>query len=257
MFVNEKLIYLALHKTGCSHVIKLLTSIPELNGAIIGKHNTIDSVSKEELGDLSKKIKSGNVRNPWDWYVSLWAFGSMGKGGLYDKIINKSFFRKINHPAAFFTPVKKWKHVYSDTNNPELFKAWLKMLLESRRRDLSGFGDSKVPDAIGFLTYRYLNLYTHDFKKKIGDIKDFQQVREFDTQNNFLDFYIRNEHLEDDFRTLMKKVGTDENTVKEMLKLPKTNRSQRKDYREYYDKEMIELVREKDRLIIEKHGYTF
>ena len=66
MFINEKLIYLALHKTGCSHVIKLLTSIPELNGVIIGKHNTIGSVSKEVTGDVSKNIKAGNIRNPWD-----------------------------------------------------------------------------------------------------------------------------------------------------------------------------------------------
>lgn len=257
MFINEKLIYLALHKTGCSHVIKLLTSIPELNGVIIGKHNTIASVSKEQLGDVSKKIKAGNVRNPWDWYVSLWAFGSMGKGGLYDQIVKKSFFKKINHPAAFFAPVKKWKQVYADAENPELFKIWLEMLLQSRRKDLLGFGNSNMPDSIGLLTYRYLNLYSNNFKTGVGRVNNFQELKEFDSKNNFLDFYIRNEHLEEDFRTLTKRLGADENAVNELLKLPKTNRSLRKDYREYYDKDMIELVREKDRLIIEKHGYTF
>jgi hypothetical protein len=221
MFINEKLVYLALHKTGCSHVIKLLTSIPELNGVIVGKHNTIDSVSKEELGDLSKKIKSGNVRNPWDWYVSLWAFGSMGKGGLYDQIIKKSLFKKINHPASFFTPVKKWKQVYADAENPELFKTWLEMLLHSRRKDLLGFGNSNVPDMIGLLTYRYLNLYTRNFKNGVKGMKDFGELKEFDKKNNFLDFYIRNEHLEDDFKVLMKKINTDENKVNGVLQLLK------------------------------------
>src|SRR4030095_1676667 len=101
MFINDKLVYLALHKTGCSHVLKLLSSIPDLDGRIIGKHNTIYEVSKRRLGNLSEKIKAGNVRNPWDWYVSLWAFGCMKKGGLYDQIINKNAFKKLRYPRAF------------------------------------------------------------------------------------------------------------------------------------------------------------
>ena len=181
----------------------------------------------------------------------------MGKGGLYDQIIKKSFFKKVNHPAAFFTPVKKWKHVYDDAENPELFKTWLEMLLHSRRKDLIGFGNSNVPDTMGLLTYRYLNLYSNNFKNGISGIHNFQELKEFDKQNNFLDFFIRNEHLEEDFKTLIQKMGVDENVVTEILKLPKTNRSSRKDYRNYYNNEMIELVREKDKLIIEKHGYIF
>jgi hypothetical protein len=257
MYINEKIVYLALHKTGCSHVLKLLTSIPDLNGRIIGKHNTIYEVPKKRLGDLSKKVKSGNVRNPWDWYVSLWSFGCMKKGGLYASIIKKNAFKKIIHPRAFLTPVKHWQKVYSDAENPELFKQWLEMLLSSRRRDVISFGDAHVPDIMGFMTYGYLQLYTYQFEKNIKTLQIFQHIKEFDRANNFIDHFIYMENLENNFRSLMIKTGIPENITDGVLKIPKTNSSLRKHYRDYYDEKTRELVREKEQLIIEKHNYEF
>ncbi|MBV9961194.1 MAG: hypothetical protein JO072_03010 [Parafilimonas sp.] len=257
MFISDKLIYLALHKTGCTHVLKLLTSTPELNGKIIGKHNTIYDVTKQDLGDLNSKIKAGNIRNPWDWYVSLWAFGSMGKGGLYDQIVKKSFYRKLNYPVSFFTPVEEWKHAYSNAEDPQLFKKWLKLLLVSRRKDLIGYGQGRAGSIMGLLTYRYLGLYSYNFKKQRKVISSYQEVFEFDKQNNFLDFYIRNENLESDFSLLMNKLGIETGFAQQISNIPKTNSSVRKNYKEYYDQELMELVNEKERLIIEKHNYKF
>src|SRR5665811_2112952 len=28
----------------------------------------------------------GTVRDPWSWYVSLWAYGCMGRGGLHQRV---------------------------------------------------------------------------------------------------------------------------------------------------------------------------
>jgi len=257
MFINEKIIYLALHKTGCTHVLKLLTSIPGFNGKIIGKHNKISDVAEEELGDLSKKIKSGNVRNPWDWYVSLWAFGCMKKGGLYEQIIEKNALRKLRHPLAFLTPVKKWRKVYSDAQNPELFRQWLEMLLCSRRKDMIHFGEAHVPRIIGFMTYRYLELYSFGFQKEMKNLKSIQQIKEFDSEHNFIDHFIYNENLEKDFKSLMMKTGISEDILDSVLTIPKTNFSLRKHYRDYYDEPTKQLVEEKEMLIIEKHKYCF
>ncbi|HEY6976245.1 MAG TPA: hypothetical protein VH396_08140, partial [Chitinophagaceae bacterium] len=127
MFINEKLIYLAFLKTGCTHILKLLTSIPDLNGNIIGKHNSIYDIPPRELGNFSEKIKSGNIRNPWDWYVSLWAFGCMKRGGLFTHTARKNLLRKLKHPKTFLSSTKQWQKVYSDAKNPELFKQWLEM----------------------------------------------------------------------------------------------------------------------------------
>ena len=76
-------------------------------------------------------------------------------------------------------------------------------------------------------------------------------------QNNFIDFFVTSENLENDFKSLMIKTGIKENIIDNILEMPKTNPSLRKHYRNYYDEGMIELVKEKDKLIIEKHNYQF
>src|SRR6476660_77321 len=174
MFINEKLVYLAFLKTGCTHILKLLTSIPDLNGNIIGKHNSIYDIPPRELGNLSEKIKSGNIRNPWDWYVSLWAFGCMKRGGLFTHTARKNILRKLKHPKTFLSPTRQWQKVYSDVKNPELFKQWLEMLLCTRRKDVAYFGDTA--NIIGYMSYKYLELYTYNFKKTIKTIRDFKQL---------------------------------------------------------------------------------
>ena len=87
MIIGKNILYFELHKTACSHTINILHSIPSIEAKAFGKHNCYNDVPKEIIGDFESKIKMGNVRNPWDWYVSLWAFGCMKKGGLFDKVI--------------------------------------------------------------------------------------------------------------------------------------------------------------------------
>lgn len=257
MFISDKLVYLALHKTGCSHTIKLLSSVKELNGKIIGKHNTIYDVSPQELGNLEQKIKSGNIRNPWDWYVSLWAFGSMKKGALYEMLIEKRWYKKIKHPQSFFTPVAEWKKVYSNVEDKALFRQWLSMLLKKRRKDIIGFGNKNIPNNIGLMTFRYLQLYSYDFNENVNLLNDFSKLKTFDEQYNFIDHFIYNDNLEKDFIELMDKAGIDKTVVNELIKMPKTNTSKRDSYQQYYDQETIDIVAQSDKLIIDKHNFIF
>ncbi len=259
MVISDKVIYLELQKTGCSHVRKLLTSIPEYNGKILGKHNTIYEVPLSAIGDVSSKLKVGNIRNPWDWYVSLWAFGTTGNGGLVNHIINKSFVKKLKNPQYFFIPVNLWKSVYADATNPELFRQWIKMILNSkRRRDMGkGYGISSMSSFSGLLTYRYMRLYTYDFDKDNGSIGNYDQLKSFDERKNMLDYIIRNENLENDFKVLMERLDMPGEAVSKVIHSGKTNASPREDYHKYYDDETIQLIWEKEKLIIEKYQYCY
>ena len=259
MFISDKIIYLELQKTGCSHIRKLLASIPDCNGQIVGKHNTIGEVDAAALGNISAKIKAGNIRNPWDWYVSLWAFGSMGKGGFIGHLMNMSFLKKLKNPRNFFIPVQEWKKVYADAENPALFRLWLKMILASeRKKDIrEGYGKSKMSAFCGLMTYRYMKLYTYNFEKRQNTITNYDELVAFETKNNLLDFVLKNEQLEDDFRKLMQQIHIPEIQINQVLNVPKTNSSQRKDYHGYFDEETIELVRNREKLIIEKYQYAY
>jgi hypothetical protein len=258
MFIGKKLIYLELHKTGCSHVIKLLKAAPSCPGIVYRKHNTIYDVPPKLLGNVNSKIKAGNVRNPWDWYVSLWAFGCMGKGRLHGRLTS-GLAKKLKKPWIFFIPAKKWEQVYADAHNPALFRQWLIMMLsESRKKDMGeGYGKTPLSAFAGLLTYRYLNLYTYDFYRVKKSIKTYEDMVAFDTQNNMLDITLENENLEDGLKQLMLKVNVPLTEIQGLLNVSKTNISDRENYQYYYDDETKELVRDKEKFIIEKYNYQY
>jgi hypothetical protein len=91
MIVNEKLIYLMMQKTGCSHIAKLI--LQTVGGERIGTHNKLTDYN-------TGKYIIGSIRNPWDWYVSLWAYGCRGKGRV------RRFFEDRIRPARHMAPCK-------------------------------------------------------------------------------------------------------------------------------------------------------
>ena len=264
MIIGKNILYFELHKTACSHTINILHSIPSIEAKTFGKHNCYNDVPKEIIGDFESKIKMGNVRNPWDWYVSLWAFGCMKKGGLFDKVIGDinllnlyGIKKKFLSPKKLFIDKKKWEKVYNDANNPKQFQEWLKLILTDSTIDLGEeYKSSSISKFSGLLTYRYLKLYTHNFDKNIANYID---LLEFDKENNFIDIIIKKENL---YNALLESSSKMDISNDEMQKAlgkykNKTNRSERKDYQFYYNQDSIELVRKYEKLIIEKYGYKF
>lgn len=83
MFVSERFVYLELHKTGCTHIRDILNEL--LDGGLIGKHNQ----ATPELF-RQRKIFFGSVRNPWEWYTSLWAYGCDNRGALFNNVTRAS-----------------------------------------------------------------------------------------------------------------------------------------------------------------------
>jgi hypothetical protein len=105
MTITDDFIYLELQKTGSTHVTKLLQQLHKNNFVKIGKHNTIKTMPKHVLVGFESKIKVGNIRNPWDWYVSLWSFGCQKRGGLHKMLTKpiggkKSFMNQMASKAV-------------------------------------------------------------------------------------------------------------------------------------------------------------
>ncbi|MCH9650214.1 MAG: sulfotransferase family 2 domain-containing protein [Deltaproteobacteria bacterium] len=254
MFIGKRLLYLELPKTGCSHVRKLLVKLPSCHGRKLGKHNTIYRLSPEELSTLPEKIKFGNIRNPWDWYVSLWAFGCMGRG-LVHRVLTKK-----RDPAEARHSVVEWREVYHELR-PELFRRWLQMLLVTHRADVGhGFHRNEISRSVGFLTHRYLKLYTVRVDPGLASIQNRQQLKNFDEQQNLLDFFVRTEHIAEDLLSILSAIPITEPEQHLILRLSqsRTNSSVRsRDFREYYDGPTAELVANHDDYLIRKHGYQF
>lgn len=272
MFVADQLLFLELQKTGGSHIRRLLKQYTD--GDIQGKHNRLLTVPDRAV--------IGTIRNPWDWYVSLWAYGVGGRGAIrarvetgvdfnyYYRMLPKAMGKDWLSPSEFLRslqhdltkPVQKWRSTYQDSSDPELFRAWIRLLFDKKRRfDIGeGYGFSPVSGHAGLLTYRYLRLLSlgdrifHDQRLFSPD-----GITDYDAELNIASNVIRMESLEEDFVQALMDAGVEltEQQVAEIVNKEsgKTNTSQRKPVGFYYDEETAGLVARGDAYLINKYGY--
>ena len=274
MFVSEKLVFLELHKTGCSHIGKWLREL--IPGEQIGKHNPAPP-------DLWDRFLLGSVRNPWDWYVSLWAYGCSGQGAVRARttattdlayVRNQLFAemglsrfrvdiaaRQLAHNVG--KPWRAWLATYDDPSSPEAFRSWLRMMMDPERRfDIGeGYGFSPVSRWAGLMTYRYLRLFS-DYGSRLYSAKRLghsETARADFPEHRLVHFVVRNENLEDDLIEGLVRAGlplteSDQQRLRE-ARTKKTNTSKRRAAAYYFDTDTAELVARRERLIIERHGY--
>ena len=265
MLITENYIYIELQKRGCSHTRKILMDIPSFNGDHWGIHNSFYNTPDEFLKEIEfeQKIKIGNIRNPWAWYVSLWAFGCMKQGGLYSKLVDKknySFKNKIKKPLLFFQNATLWKKLYSDSNNEKHFRRWLWLLLSNRSTPVvEGFNRYPISTFAGLLTFRFLRLYTYNKDIEIKEIKNLGQLEDFYKLKNFMDIIIKNENIEKELLLNANVFGTTDvilNEVFEKFK-KKSNASKHKKYESYYDLKTMQLVAKREKFLIDMFQYQF
>ena len=219
--------------------------------------------------DCRDRFVVGSVRNPWDYYVSLWSFGCEGNGGMHRRSTQREFRAAIRHlPAVapilheLTKPAADWRAVYAEPHAPEQFRQWLLQVHDpDRASDFEGpYGASRFRHIAGMATYRYCRLYADDFEGVLAAQTAGQIERTLEA--SFLpDAMIRTEHVTEDLLFTVRRAGYDVDDVLEKQVVDRTtktvNSSEHLPYAAYYDDAAIELVAERDALIIERHGYTF
>jgi len=221
----------------------------------------------------SDRLISGSVRNPWDWYVSVWAYGCDGEGVLYNRLTGsrkipghgyrKSFFSGLSNCLhELCRPRRPWRETYTDSSSPVLFRRWLTALLDpGRSRGLGeNYGRSSLNRFAGFYTYRYCYLFHRTLEHlHDGTIHNRETLREADEKLNIIQHMLQTEKLTAGILELFESAGIslDIDIREKILKLDRTNPSSRnKDYSFYYDRETSDLVGQRDTLIVEKYGYS-
>ena len=274
MYISDQVIFIELHKTASSHIKKIL--LETLNGESVGKHNqlTPELVARNVLF-------LGSVRNPYDWYLSLWGYGCDGKGGVYSEVTGKGSRKlrglgwKTNPRKALSSALNnvfnqrrieknEWAALYKDVNDPFLFRKWLTMM---NKPDLftaigEGYPEWTGSNIVGLMTFRYLKLFcsTTADNAKLRTLSSLEQIIEFERENLIINRFIRQESLELDMSNFLESIGAINSTdSRELLSSKqKSNTSSRKrDLRFYYDQESIELVARREKMIIDKFGYSF
>lgn len=268
MFVSDKIVFMELQKTGCTHIRNLLREI--VGGEFVERHIQADP----RLFTEGRQFL-GSVRDPWDWHVSLWAYGCDDKGDFHSNVTTPGIRIRNRgwrlHPYATLVEylqcrpnrhAEEWKRTFRDVNDAGAFRQWLYMLHDETYWPDVGEGYWRFPLSrfAGLLTYRYLKIFTcrKGELDRLQAVSSPQRLVEHERDRCFIDHFIRNERLEPDLLAALERMGVEvpPRIAAGMASRPRTNTSSKKHgplY--YYDADTEKLVGERDRLIVEKFGY--
>jgi hypothetical protein len=269
MFVSDRIVFVELQKTGCTHIRNLLKEL--VGGELVERH-----IQADPALFVDGRHFLGSVRDPWAWYVSLWAYGCDDEGDFHSNVTTTGIrLRKRGwkiHPYSLFIEVlqsrpnwhaAQWRRTFRDVNDAGAFREWLYMLNdETYWGDVGeGYWRWKSNRFAGLLTYRYMKL----FACKKGELDQLWavstpgQLAEHERTHGFIDHFIRNEHLESDLLAALElmKIHVPPDVATELKSRPRTNTSSKKHGpRYYYDADTEKLVGDREKMIIDRFGYV-
>ncbi|PZX45754.1 hypothetical protein LY56_01314 [Roseinatronobacter thiooxidans] len=268
MFINDDFVFLHLQKAAGTFVADRLSQ--RLPGTIRDGHTCLHEGKRG-------RIVAAAIRDPWDWYVSLWAYGCMGEGGLRGRLTSSqhqvrrrvlgdvlsgrmrpkdaiAHLRRDNDrdPAA-------WCDLYASAEDADRFRTWLRAILNLPAACYlpEGYPDLPMCGRVGFMTFRVLRLFTDWAAWKAGalTVRTPDDALAFYYRHGIVDHILKTERIAEDLERLLAKLDRSEKF--EAPAAPaKSNRSRRRPHMDYYDPDTFALVQEKDRMVIEAFGYA-
>jgi hypothetical protein len=235
MIVTDKFVFIHMHKTGgqsLGHIIH--DCVPSAKP--IGYHYPYHMLPAEYAG----LPVVGMVRNPWDWYVSWYAFNTRPE-------INTPLFFIISDgfQADCKRTIKNLVNLCSDSPESQNYRNALIDILPETLEGNVGVGLTK--DSIRNMPSSEFGYYSWQFQRMHGDI-----------ENEALHIGLF-ENLQQEFLSIMKELNVDEVDVMQAKfdTSPRMNASRHSHYSRYLDDELRDLIAQKESLLIEKYDYEF
>ena len=226
--------FIHLHKTGGQSINELLLS--HIPGAKeIGYHLPV-----AHLPSQSKSLPViGVIRNPWDWYVSWYAFNNLR--GVKNPLFN---IVSRGKQADFRETIENLIRYPEINAQNEIFKNSHRALLPETFENDGGAGFTK--DCVDFFESDLKGYYSLLVERMFGEKSDNLRLLRF-------------ERLATDFRNAMSELQVPEagNILAALNQQPRKNSSARGHYAHYYDDELRDLVAEKEHWIIQRFNYAF
>jgi hypothetical protein len=235
MITTEKFAFIHMHKTGGQSINNILeNSVPSFKP--VGYHYPFSRLPAD-CADLSIV---GMVRNPWDWYVSWYAF-NIRLGGTNPLF----FFLSDACQSDFKTTLMNLINLGANTVRSQSYRNTLIEVLPETLDGNQGVGLTK--DCILHFNDNDNGYYSWQFKRMHGDL---------DSAKTHIG---RFEYLQQDFLAIMEKLGVEEiDAIRSKFETAAhLNKSRHSHYSAYYDDELRELVEKKEALLINQYGYQF
>ena len=181
----------------------------------------------------------GVIRNPWDWYVSWYAFNNLR--GVKNPLFNIVSRGKQADFKETIENLLKYPEINAQN---EIFKNSHRALLPENFENDGGAGFTK--DCVDFFKSNEIGYYSLLIERMFGEESDHLRLLRF-------------ERLATDFRNVMSELQVPEagNILAALNQQPRKNSSARGHYAHYYDDELRDLVAEKEFSFVQRFEYAF
>lgn len=229
MIVTPRFVFLHLHKSGGTFVNAGL--MQHLAGARQIGYHLPRSMLPAQYAALPVL---GLVRNPWSYYVSWYSFQR-------SRPRPNALFQTLSNGGAldFAGTIRNMLNLDGDAAMLDRVLAALPAAYPHRGLNLPSFALAPIRGSgLGFYSFLYRYLYGPD----VATVK-----------------LARMEQLRTEVPQLLASVGEPVTAAlgDYIDAAPALNTSEHAPHRELYDAELAQLVAERDRLVIERHGYSF
>lgn len=209
-----------------------------------------------------------SLRNPYKIYVSLWSYGCIKQGLLYNNLTNKTLnsifsynFIKNNVPTNhifFFLPYyrinnpNEWKTLYSDPNSLKNFNEWLKKINSN-----INFFSTKLNSPIKFTDGRKIGFLSRRILKKFFSYStDYKGRLVYESIKPKVDHWILTDTPETMKISLEKiidviRLSGEVCDISKVVPLKEINKTNHLDYKLYYNNESKKLIRKNDGFCLE------
>ena len=235
MIITERFVFIHMHKTGGQ-------SLNDIIERCIPQHRTVGyHFPRAEIpGEAARLPVVGLVRNPWDWYVSWYAFNR--RPG-----INNPLFNVVSDggSASLRTTLTNLVDLGSARPLSVRHRDELIRLLPETLDGNKGVGLTR--NDIRQLAGTGKGYYSWLFERMLGSEADEQT------------FIGRFENLQADFLDIMERLSVAETTSlkAELVQRERKNVSRHSHYSHYFDEALRELVADRDAGLIERFAYQF
>ena len=242
MIIGPDYIFYRMPKTAGTFLQNFL--VDYLDGKPLTKSDGSHHVAIKHTPEEDKyKFSFGVIRNPWDWYVSNF---------FYLKRVNKDteFLRaymggKTMEHAAMKDSIEALCYLDSTSH------IW-KMHIERPRYGISISEDRIKKWDFGHITMMYILHFFEDIERALNNNIDYI-IKNYDDLIS-VDRLFHTESLAERFPEVM---GLPNDLKDKFLTKPKENTSTHESYRTYYNKDLREIVAEREKLFTIIHGYQF
>lgn len=235
MIITQRFVFIHMHKTGGQTLNDIITS-SVANSRVVGYH-----YPRSHIPPASTDLPViGIVRNPWDWYVSWYAFNRQAT-------IRNELFNIVSAEgrANFKTTITNLVQLGSNRQASQEHRESLIGILPDSLDDNRGVGLTKK--CIRQLSDSETGYYSWLFDRMCG------------IENDAKTLVGRFENLQDDFLRIMKNLSVAEVDAMEaeFSSRDRKNTSRHSHYSHYYDDELKSLVGDREKAVTERFVYAF